>query len=222
MKRLYCEIKKCYLHVKKKCIFRSRAKTDRKTFFEGRNLLDKNSELLNSRIGYASYLGEGSKLRQCRIGRYTSIGPAVSCVIGKHPINFVSTHPSFFSLRKQVGFTYVNEKKYDEFEPELYEGYSISIGNDVWIGAGATLKEGICISDGAVIGAGTLVLQDVPPYAIVGGVPAKVIRYRFEKEDVDFLLKLKWWDKEEAWIKDHADYFENIDELKKQIENEKS
>ena len=59
--------------------------------------------------------------------------------------------------------------------------------------------------------------KDVPPYAIVGGVPAKVIKYRFSKEDIEYLLKLRWWDKDEEWIKEHAEYFENIELLKRKV-----
>jgi len=68
------------------------------------------------------------------------------------------------------------------------------IGNDVWIGARAIVLDGISIGDGAVIAAGAVVTKDVPPYAIVGGVPAKLIRYRFEDDVIQELLKWKWWD----------------------------
>ena len=70
----------------------------------------------------------------------------------------------------------------------------LEIGNDVWIAANVVITEGLKIGDGAVIGAGAVVTHDIPPYAIVGGVPAKVIRYRFTKEMIDELLKIKWWD----------------------------
>ena len=68
------------------------------------------------------------------------------------------------------------------------------IGNDVWIGANVSILPGVYIGDGAVIAAGAVVTKDVEPYAIVGGVPAKVIRYRFSPKEIYILLKIKWWD----------------------------
>ncbi len=70
----------------------------------------------------------------------------------------------------------------------------IVIGNDVWIGYEAVILAGVTVGDGAVIGTRAVVTRDVPPYSIVGGVPAKVIRRRFEQETIDALLELKWWD----------------------------
>lgn len=74
--------------------------------------------------------------------------------------------------------------------------------------------EGIRIGDGAIVAAGAVVTKDVPPYAIVGGVPAKIIRYRFNPEQIDFLQQLKWWDKDDSWkLRQHADEFANIETL---------
>jgi virginiamycin A acetyltransferase len=85
--------------------------------------------------------------------------------------------------------------KIDEIKTvtESSEKGNITIGNDVWIGYRATIIGEVTIGDGAIIGAGALVVDDVPPYAVVGGVPAKVIKYRFEKNQIDSLLKIKWW-----------------------------
>lgn len=80
--------------------------------------------------------------------------------------------------------------------------------------------QGVTIGDGAVVAAGALVTKDVPPYAIVGGVPAKVIRYRFLESDIQFLMELKWWKKDIEWIKKYADYFADIKQLKIAIERE--
>ena len=87
----------------------------------------------------------------------------------------------------------------------------------MWLGYGTKILEGVTVGDGAVVAAGAVVTKDVPPYAIVGGVPAKVIKYRFSEEDIEYLLKLRWWDKAEEWIKVHAEYFENIELLKEKV-----
>jgi len=210
--------KKKQLIYTKKCFFEKRTKINSNSDFEGRNRLAKGAELTDSYLGYASYLGENSCLRRCYIGKYSSIGAGVYSIVGKHPTDFVSTHPAFFSLRNQSGFTYVKTQKYDEFGEKKYDGYATKIGNDVWIGSRVALREGVNVGDGAIIGAGAVVVKDIPPYAIVGGVPAELIRYRFEKEEIDFLLKLEWWNKSQEWIAAHADLFEDIQKLKEMVE----
>ena len=77
----------------------------------------------------------------------------------------------------------------------------VTIGNDVWIGIKATIMPNITIGDGAVIGANAVVTKDVPPYAVVVGVPAKIIKYRFDEEIIKDLLELKWWNYSESFIK---------------------
>lgn len=214
-------LKKLYLKYFKHCIFRRSSSLDWPTIFEGSNSLSKGAELRSSYIGYASYLAEEAKLTQCYIGRYSCIGPYVYTVIGKHPTDFVSIHPAFFSMGKQSGFTYVKEQKYEEFCKKKYMSkYSIWIGNDVWIGARAVLMDGIRIGDGAIIGAGAIVTKDVAPYSIVTGIPGRIYKYRFDDNEREFLLKLKWWDKSQEWLQEHAEYFDNIDELKKHIGEE--
>lgn len=189
---------------------------NRKCEFGGRNYLSDYSSLISSSIGYASYLGKSTAIKNTSIGKYTSIGPDVKCVFGKHPSDtFVSTHPAFFSTMKQVGFSYAKEQLFQEFEKPLDdEGkYSIVIGNDVWIGAGVTLMDGVTIGDGAILATNSLIVKDIEPYAIVGGVPAKVIKYRFEKEEIAFLKDFKWWEKDDDWIQKNIDIFSDIKKL---------
>ena len=193
---------------------------NREATFEGYNFLSNYSSLLSSHIGYASYLGERTVIKKSTIGKYTSIGPDVKCIFGKHPSHtFVSTHPAFFSLRKQAGFTFVSRQLFEEYEApvDAKKKYQIVIGNDVWIGAGVSLMDGVTIGNGAIIASNSLVIKDVPPYAIVGGVPAKIIKYRFEPDEIDFLEKFKWWQKNPKWLKENSMDFINIAILQKKF-----
>ena len=188
--------------------------------FEGANSVAKFSIIVDSKIGYATYINSYSKLFKCKIGRFCSISQKVQVVFGNHPTNdFVSTHPAFYTTRNQSNFSFVNKLKFEEYAfADKAKKYFIEIGNDVWIGYGVILKSGIHIGDGAIIAAGAVVTKDVPPYSIVGGVPAKVIKYRFNEEEIEFLNNLKWWNKEINWIEKKAPLFENIKKLREEIE----
>lgn len=184
----------------------------------GRNGFGKNSSIVSSHIGYASYIAEGAKIAKATIGKYCSIGPNVHCIFGKHPSGtFVSTHPSFFALRTPVGFTYADRQYFEEFAQPHESKYSITIGNDVWIGANVSLMDGVKIGDGAIVAANALVTKDVEPYTIVGGVPAKVIKKRFTEDQIAFLLQLKWWEKDVEWIRENAGHFRNIENFVEQL-----
>lgn len=168
-----------------------------------------NSTVVNCEIGSYTYIASNSKFLNTRIGKYCSIGSAVSCGLGMHPSRkFVSTHPIFFSPLKQAQVSYADKAYFDELLP-------IDIGNDVWIGANAIILDGVSIGDGAIIGAGAVVNKNVPPYAIVGGVPAKIIRYRFTKDQIEFLLKDQWWNKPDEWLKQNYKIMHDIEIYKK-------
>ena len=181
---------------------------------EGNNGFGKNSAIVSSKIGYGSYIAQGAKLAKANIGRYCSIGQNVDCIFGKHPANtYVSTHPSFFALKTPVGFTYADKQYFEEFAEPHDAGYSITIGNDVWIGANVSLMDGVKIGDGAIVAANALVTKDVPPYNIVGGVPAKPIKKRFTDKEIEFLLDFKWWEKPNSWIRESAHFFRDIEKF---------
>lgn len=174
-------------------------------------LLD-NVSLSSVKINGRSYIAPGTRMQNCTIGRFCSIGPEVMAGMGFHPSRgFVSTYPAFFR-KHNYGCTksFVNEDLCEEVA-------DIKIGNDVWIGARAVILDGVTIGNGAIVGAGAVVTKDVPDYAVVGGVPARLIRYRYEPAEIEFLLKLAWWDKDEAWIIKHARDFRDIETLKKRL-----
>jgi len=181
---------------------------------EGHNFINKNTAITNSFLGFGSYIANDSKISKTKIGRYSSIGPRVITIFGNHPTKkFVSTHPAFFSNRSQVGFTYTNNQLFNDFANPITEGspYTISIGNDVWIGADVRILDGVKIGDGAIVAAGAIVTTNVEPYSIVGGVPAKHIRYRFSEKEIIFLLQFKWWNRNQKWISNNAHLFNDIE-----------
>lgn len=177
---------------------------NRRTIFEGDNVIWKGSIVSSSLIGKGTYIGMNSNLCNCEIGKFCSIAANVSIITGNHPKYFVSTSPSFFSLLKQNGVTYVKEQKFQEILPKTI------IGNDVWIGESVKIIGGVKIGSGAILGAGTIVTKDVPPYSIVVGVPGKVIDYRFDKTTIEKLISIKWWDKSSEWLKSNADKFSDV------------
>ena len=147
------------------------------------------------------------------IGSFCSIGADVTIGHGIHPLNFLSTSPYlYFNI---LGFKKKKMVSHDEY----WETEPIQIGNDVWIGDGVFIKNGIIIGDGAIIGAKAVVTKDVPPYAIVAGIPAKIIKYRFNKSIIKKLLQLKWWNLDEKIIKNIP--YDNIDKAINFLENHK-
>lgn len=206
---------KQFIHKKRvgnACSFGRRTTIDSTARFEGENILLNQSVFLNSSMGYASYVSDHSFIKNTVIGRYTCIANEVMTVAGNHPLSFASVHPVFYSTMQKL--SYVKQNKFDDFHYlDSKKRISVVIGNDVWIGARATILEGVTIGDGAVVAAGAIVTKDVPPYSVVGGVPAKIIKYRFDEETIKKLLELKWWEKDQTWIKSHAEDFDDVEKL---------
>ncbi len=162
-------------------------------------------DITNSQIGRCTYISPRTIINDCAIGRFCSIGPNVTIGYGIHPTHtFVSTHPAFFSTRGQAQITFVKSSHFEEKR-------KIHIGNDVWIGANVYICDGVTIGDGAVIGAGAVVNKDVPPFAVWGGVPGRMLRYRFSEKQIEVLLRDKWWEKSLEWLGRNCKKMQNVD-----------
>lgn len=208
----YCLIMLIHRVRNRKLIVGFRAKAPIDARFIGYNKLMHHS-FFSGELGYGSYVGAYSVVAG-KIGKYCSIADRVTFLGATHPVkNYVSTHPSFYSLKKQNGMTYADRQLFDEYPKLPGSSYSIEIGNDVYIGYGAVIIGPCRIGDGAVVAAGAVVTGDVPDYCIVGGVPAKQIRMRFSEEQITFLKELRWWDKTPEWLSGHVELFTSIDSL---------
>lgn len=139
----------------------------------------------HSFIGDYTYIGRNSLIQNTKIGNYCSISHEVICGLGRHPLDLFSTSPVFYKRNNPLYLQVVDKDiDFEEYLP-------ISIGHDVWIGAHAIIMDGVSIGNGAVIAAGAIVTKDVPPYAIVAGIPAKIIKYRPMR---DYIVKKgEWW-----------------------------
>lgn len=153
----------------------------------------------SSHIGRYCRVQINTKVAFADVGNFSAIGRDSVIGLGQHPTIYLTTN-SIFYKKGSWGF-------HDDWckEIEFEENARISIGNDVWVGRNTMILDGVTIGDGAIVAAGSVVTKDVPPFAVVGGVPAKVIKYRFPPEMIERLLEIKWWalpDEEITRIKD--------------------
>jgi acetyltransferase-like isoleucine patch superfamily enzyme len=153
-------------------------------------------------IGDYSYVGYSSNFNRVTIGKFCSISKHVCIGLTHHPSNFISTSPIFFSALNGTGYKWIDKDIYDE-NPD-----PVTIGNDVWIAMNATIVGGVTVGNGAIIAAHSVVTKDVPPYAIVGGIPAKVIKYRFEDHIIKKLEESQWWNLPDEELKNKIKQFQ--------------
>lgn len=176
------------------------------TSFGNYNVIFNDCVINSSTIGSHTYIQKKSTIFNCTIGKFCSIATQVSIAPGVHHIYGVSTHPAFYLHNTPL------VKKYSA--TDLFEPFKrVVIGADVWLGERAVVLDGVTIGTGAIIAAGAIVTKDVEPYAIVGGCPAKFIKYRFDEQTREALLKSEWWEKDENWLAANHQKFNNPVEL---------
>jgi len=213
------------LHYKKKNVrFGSNVLLNTKNNFEGLNVIGNNTEIASCTIGLGSYVSNNSVIKQTIVGRFCSIGSNVQTGLGTHPSKiFVSSHPAFYTTEPHAGFTFAKKNIFaDHVFTDPENKYVVEIGNDVWIGSNVIIMDGIKIGDGAIVAAGSVVTADVLPYAIVGGVPAKLIRYRFTEIQIEKLSTIKWWNWDIKEIELKSSLFNNIESFISSIETYKT
>ena len=167
--------------------------------------VEADSIIVNSMIGAHSFCGYNCEIINAQIGKYCSIANNVFIGGAEHPVDWVGTSPVFYKGRDSV------KLKLSEHQRPIDK--ITYIGNDVWIGYRASIKAGVKIGDGAVVGMGAVVTKDVPPYAIVGGNPAKIIRYRFSDKLINRLLECQWWNQPESLLRDAAKHAKTPDKF---------
>lgn len=160
------------------------------------------AKIYKSNVGDYSYVGGKTSLVCCKIGKFCSIAGECHIGMGNHTTNNVSTSPIFTEKNNGTGQIWCDSTTAAPFK-------EVIIGNDVWIGFRSMVLGGVNIGNGAVVAAGAVVTKDVPPYAIVAGVPARIIKYRFTENEINKLEELKWWDKNDGILKKHIHLFQH-------------
>lgn len=145
------------------------------------------SKISNSKIDDYSYISFSCTINGCFIGKFCSIASGVKIGIGMHPTNFISTSPLFYAPSNPLRYKLTHQLSFTEHS-------QVHIGHDVWIGTNVVILDGVTIGNGAIIGANSVVVKDVASYSIVGGVPAKEIKKRFNNHLIERLNTIKWWD----------------------------
>lgn len=165
--------------------------------------IEAGSSFVYSSMDKNSFCGYDCEILQAEIGRYTSIASNVTLGGARHPMERVSMSPAFYAGRDSI------KTKFAEFD--LPPPTKIIIGHDVWIGKSAIVLPGVTIGNGAVVGAGSVVTKDVPPYAIVAGNPARLIRFRFSEGVIEKLQASQWWQWPDSKVKKLAPYFDKVE-----------
>ena len=159
-----------------------------------------------SKVGAYSFVSAGTVVDNTSIGRFCCISDHCCIGLPVHDPHLLSMSPVFTVKNNAANTSWVEQDLQD------YESPAVTIGHDVWVGTHAIIMGGITIGDGAVVAAGAVVTKDVPPFAIVGGVPAKVIRYRFSPETISLIQQTAWWNLPPSLLKENKEIFQSSSE----------
>ena len=204
------------------CLFDFGVYLDLETNVLGYVDIQRNTKILKCELNTGTNIGRDNLFVKCKIGKYCLFGDFNRNIFGRHPTTqYVAMHSFFYYPQKH---SYAKEILFDDLYKyaDKENKFHNIIGNDVYITNNVLILEGVKIADGAIVTPGSVVTKNVPPYAIVRGNPAKVVAYRFKKNEIKFLQKLQWWNKDDKWLSTHVDDFKNIKILMKRvIEEEK-
>lgn len=162
-------------------------------------------KIKGSKVGAYTYISVNTDVENAEIGNFCSVSDYCRIGMGGHNTNQISTSPIFTEAHNATKFQWTDK------DVNAFPLRKAIIGNDVLIGSHSLVLGGVVIGNGAVVAAGAVVTKDVPPYAVVGGVPAKVIKYRFSQDIIDKLQDLQWWDWPEEKIRENIGLFQKED-----------
>lgn len=161
------------------------------------------AKLVKTNLGEHSYIAVGCWTTCCNIGPFCSIGANVNMGLSKHTLETMSTSPIFQLQKNATGVSWTDR----DYAPNTLDTPTTTVEADVWVGSNALIMPGITLHTGCAVGAGAIVTHDVPPYAIVAGAPARIMRYRFSPEVIARLLEIKWWNLPDEKITQIMDIF---------------
>lgn len=168
----------------------------------------------NAVIGAHTYISANTDIENAEIGNFCSIADHCRIGMSGHSLCYMSTSPIFTQTLNALQKRWISENVFEHKSEEE----RVTLGHDVWVGSHVLINGGVHIGNGACIAAGAVVVKDVPPYAIVGGVPAKIIRYRFPQETIDKLEEIQWWNLPKETLMQNIHLFQkeniSIEELK--------
>jgi acetyltransferase-like isoleucine patch superfamily enzyme len=198
-----------------KSILHVNALVDSNSMLGKNSVVFTNTVLMNVQLGDYSYIQKKSEVINTEIGKFCSVASGVTIGLANHPTTYLSTSPIFYDTSQPLPSFLTDRKNKDSSSPMT------DISSDVWIGQGAMIKAGLHIGVGAIVGAGAVVTKDVEAYSIVAGVPAKHIKYRFDKELRIKLLASKWWELEDEKLMELSCYFDDPNKFIEELQKEK-
>lgn len=185
---------------------------DSKTKFPKSTAICRGSKINNSTFGKYCRVGINVEVNNAIVGNFTRIGRNTIIGPGSHPMNLLTSHNIFYKKNSLGRPEWVGKIDFDEEK-------RIEIGHDVWVGLNCIIMDGVKIGDSSIIAAGAVVTKDVPPFAIVGGVPAKVLKYRFPQEMIDRLMEIQWWSLPEEEITKRIDLWHKANPTLEDLNN---